>query len=124
MTALEIIDRALTYELKLNYAFGTYNDVPEYPYFVGEYIESTPITEDRLMETAFILTGFTRGSWLELEEVKEKLRKYFDPVTGKMVAADGFAVIIFYENSTVVPTGEAELKRIEINLRIKEWRSV
>ena len=37
------------------------------------------------------------------------------------MAEDGSAVAIFYATSLVVPTGDAELKRIQINLDVKEW---
>ena len=81
------------------------------------------MSEDGLQEATFILTGFTRGKWLDLEAAKEKIENYFDKISGKMVIAeDGSVVAIFYGNSLVVPTGEAELKRIDINLSVKEWK--
>lgn len=107
----------------LNYAFMQWNADPEYPYFVGEYQESEPMTEDGLQECDFILSGWTRGPWADLEAAKEKIERYFDRVSGKTVIADnGSAVAIFYGNSLVVPTGDAELKKIEIHLKVKEWK--
>lgn len=109
--------------LGLNYAFMMWEGEIKYPYFVGEYQEVPPTTEDGLQEADFILTGFTRGSWLELETAKEKIENYFNRISGKTVIADnGTAVAIFYANSFVVPTGNAELKRIEIHLSVKEWK--
>ena len=109
--------------LGLNYAFMQWEDEIVYPYFVGEYQESPPMSEDGLQEATFILTGFTRGSWLDLEAAKEKIENYFNKISGKTVIADdGSAVAIFYANSLVVPTGDAELKRIDINLMVKEWK--
>lgn len=35
---------------------------------------------------------------------------------------DGSAVAIFYAGSIIVPTGDGELKSIQINLHIKEWK--
>ena len=124
MTTLQIIASAMS-DMGLNYAFGVWNGDPVYPYFVGEYQETPSTTEDGLQESTFVLTGFTRGSWLELEEAKEQIEKHFNRVSGKTVIADsGSAVAVFYAHSLVVPTGDAELKRIEINLDVKEWKVI
>lgn len=75
-----------------------------------------------MQECTFLLTGFSRGSWLALEDAKERIESYFDKVDGKTVMAEnGSAVAIFYANALIVPTGDAELKRIQINLSCKEW---
>jgi hypothetical protein len=37
------------------------------------------------------------------------------------MADDGSAVAIFYANSLILPTMDAELKRIRINFDIHEW---
>lgn len=120
--ALKIINKAMD-DLGLAYGFGEYAAVPVvYPYFVGEYTETEPIYEHGLQEATCLLTGFSRGSWLTLEEAKEKIENYFNKVSGKVVIAEnGSAVAIFYANSVIVPTGDAELKRIQINLSVKEW---
>lgn len=110
--------------LNLAYGFGVYSGNPVvYPYFVGEYTETEPTTEDGLQETSFLLTGFSRESWLALEQAKEKIENYFNKVSGKTVITDnGSAVAVFYANALIVPTGDAELKRMQINLAIKEWK--
>lgn len=110
--------------LGLRYAFGGYTKKPvAYPYFVGEYQETENLTEDGLQESTFMLTGFSRGKWLELEEAKEKIAAYFGQISGKTVITDsGSGVAVFYASSLIVPTGDAELKRIQINLSIKEWK--
>lgn len=119
----KIISEAME-SLGLEYSFGEYSGVPfVYPYFVGEYTETEPFTEDGLQETTFLLTGFSRESWAALEAAKENIETYFNQVGGKTVIADnGSAVAVFYASSLIVPTGDAELKRIQINLTIKEWR--
>ena len=109
--------------LGLNYAFVRWEGDIVYPYWVGEYQETPATAEDGLQEATFIVTGHTRGSWLDLEEDKEKIENYFNKINGKTVIADnGSAVAIFYERSLVIPTMDAELKRMEINLLIKEWK--
>lgn len=110
--------------LGLEYGFGEYAANPvKYPYWVGEYQETESFTESGLQEGTFLLTGFSRDSWLTLEEEKEKIENYFNRIGGKTVITDnGSAVAIFYANALIVPTGDAELKRIQINLTIKEWK--
>ena len=61
-------------EAGLNYEFGVYNSEIPKTYWVGEYQELDPYNEDGLHETSFILTGFTRGSRLELEKEKDKFQ--------------------------------------------------
>lgn len=122
---LGIIRNALN-SLGLQYGFGEYGGNAEgrivYPYFVGEYMETESTTEDGLQETTFILTGFSRESWEALEEAKEKIEKYFS-LSGRVgITSSGSAVAIFYAHSLIVPTGDAELKSIQINLSIKEWK--
>jgi len=118
---LNIISEAME-ALGLNYAFAEWIGKPKYPYFVGEYQEITPTNETGMQESTFLLTGFSRDSWLALENAKEAIRDYFNKVSGKtVIAEDGSAVAIFYANSFVLPTGDAELKKIQINLDVKEW---
>ena len=118
--ALKVIKDAMA-DLGIVYSFMEYKG-NEYPYFVGEYTESPQPNEDGLQETTFILSGFSRGTWLELEEAKEKIKDHYNKVCGRVAIADnGSAVAIFYASSLIIPTGDAELKKIQINLEVKEW---
>ena len=123
--SLKIISDAMK-NLGLNYSFMEYyvedGEEVKYPYFVGEYQEIAPLNEDGMNESTFLLTGFSRKSWIALEDAKEQIESYFRRVGGKtVIAADGTAVAVFYSNSLVIPTGDAELKKIQINLDVKEW---
>lgn len=120
---LKIISDTMVF-LGLEYGFAEYAADPVvYPYFVGEYTETEGFTEDGLQESSFLLTGFSRGTWLELEEARERIENYFNRVSGLTVITDsGSGVAIFYAHSLVVPTGDAELKKVQINLTIKEWK--
>jgi hypothetical protein len=120
---LKVVSDGMT-ELGLEYEFGEYTKEPiVYPYFVGEYTETEPMTEDGLQETTFMLSGFSRGTWLTLENAKAKIENYFNKVYGRTVMVDdGSAVAVFYGNSLIVPTGDEELKKIQINLQCKEWK--
>lgn len=119
---LKVISDAMN-SLGLEYDFGTYKKNPVvYPYFVGEYQETEPMTEDGLQETTFLLSGFNRGEWLVLENAIEKIEKYYG-VSGKTVITDsGSVVAVFYAGTMIVPTGDIELTKIQVNLRIKEWK--
>lgn len=120
---LQIISDAME-RLGIEYGLGIYSKKPiEYPYFVGEYTESPPMYENGHQETTFMLTGYARGSWLPLEEAKEKIENYFNKICGKTVIVDnGSAVAIFYDGALIVPSIDAELRRIQINLNIQEWK--
>ena len=120
--ALKIVSDAMA-AMGLEYEFGEYTKKPvKYPYFVGEYTETESLTEDGLQESTVILTGFSRDSWLTLEDAKAKVESYFNRVSGNVVMADdGSAVAIFYTQSLIIPTGDAELKKIQVNLSVKEW---
>ena len=109
--------------LGLEYDFGTYKKSPVvYPYLVGEYQETEPMTEDGLLESTFLLTGFNRGEWLALEEVIEKIENYYGVEGKTVITGNGSGVAVFYAGTLIVPTGDAELTKIQVNLRIKEWK--
>lgn len=111
-------------KLGINYEFGEWSseNVPT-TYFIGEYQEEESVNEDGLQDDIFILTGTTRELLLELENVKEKIENNFPRIEGKTVILDnGSGIAVFYNNSFTVPTGNDELKRIQINLKIKEWK--
>lgn len=118
---LKVISDHMVQNLKLNYEFGQMSKTPpEYPYWVGDYTEPEPQTEDRQTTPTVILTGFSRGKFLELEEQKQKIKDYF--MDGKSVITDsGSAVVVFYGGSFNVPSDEQDLKKCQINLSIKKW---
>ena len=123
--ALNIISESMK-ALGLAYGFGEYSAKPVvYPYFVGEYTETEMFDESGHVETTFLLTGFSRDSWLELEDAKERIERHFNRVSGTIGITDiGSAVVIHYSHALVVPTGDAELKSIQINLKINEWKVI
>lgn len=108
--------------LGLPYAFMLYSETPLPPlYFVGEYSEIAGTTEDGLQEATFHLTGYTKGTWLELEQAREKIQRYFcNGYTA--VTEGGTGLAISYANTLPLPTSDAEIKRIQVNLNVKEWK--
>ncbi len=125
MSALGIIATELN-RIGVPYEFMEWTDPVQYPYWVGEYSEVPPATEDGGKEATLMLTGTTNtkfgGSWLELEQSRSDIEKLFHPIYGLRIPVTDGVVVILYENSFPVPTGEADLKRIQVNLRIKEWK--
>jgi hypothetical protein len=110
--------------LGIPYEFGGWTSDVIYPYGVGEYSENEPVTEDGASEVHFILTFFHRGNRITLEEIKEKIKKHFHPVHGLRVQTDSGAIAAFYGGAFFIPTGEAELQKLQINLKIKTWEGV
>lgn len=90
-------------------------------YWTWEYTESPSMTlmENGYQETSVILRGFTSGEWLRLEEGKEKIEKACGRTA---ILQDGTGVAVSYDAAMVVPTGDAQLKSIKINLTIQEWK--
>lgn len=104
----------------INYEFGQWSSEPAYPYFVGEYNEAEPVNEDGMIQSTFILNGFSRGSWLDLETSKTTIEHLFS--NRVQLLPGGSGVGIFYAGAMIVPENDAELKRMQINLVIKEWK--
>ena len=117
---LAYINNKLT-EAGVNYEFGEWRGKLVYPYWVGEYSETPSMNEDGAVEATLKLNGFTRGGWLGFENEKRKIEAVFYHNTS--ILDDGSGVDISYSGSLIVPTGDAELKRMEITLSIKQWRA-
>lgn len=121
--ALKFIDEQMSI-LAVPYEFGEWTQDIQYPYFVGEITEDESMTEDGAETSTIILTGFHRGKRIVLEEIKEKIKKHFPSACGLRAETESGAIAVFYGNAFFIPTGEAELKKIQINLKIKQWKGV
>lgn len=121
---LYFIDTALS-EIGIPYEFLEWTQPVSYPYFVGEYNEDEPTTESGELDKTFILTGFCRGknARLRLEENRQKIEDAFlEGMTATLNS--GSVIAVFYGGAFYIPTGEAELYRLQINLSIKLWKVV
>nr|DAM33876.1 MAG TPA: hypothetical protein [Caudoviricetes sp.] len=104
----------------INYHFLYYKtDKVEYPYWVGEYLESEYSEETNYQETTFILTGVTRGSYLELEKQKEIIKKALKDK--RAILPSGTGIAVHYDYSMPIRVDDIELQKIQINLTIQEW---
>ena len=107
--------------LAIPYEFGEWTSDVIYPYYVGEITEEPSMTEDGAEESTLILTGFNRGNLIDLMVGKEKIKRHFHPIHG-LRGDTGGAIAVFYDGFFAIPTGEAQLKKIQINLKIKQWK--
>ena len=121
MEKLKFINKQMT-AIAVPYEFGQWSSPVQYPYFVGEITEEPINTESGLEESTLLLTGFHRGALIDLETIKEKIKKHFHPINGLRGWTDNGAIVVIYDGCFYIPTGEADLKKIQINLKIKEWK--
>lgn len=105
--------------LNIPYAFWEWSgDVPE-TYFVGEYSESASNSEDGLISGEIILSGFTRGTYSDLEQIRDQVYAHFR--NGERYLESGKGAVIGYSHSQVVPSNVENVKRLEIYLWFREW---
>lgn len=121
MDALKFMNNQMS-AIGVPYEFGEWTSDVKYPYFVGEISEDPIYTEDGLEESTFILTGFHRGKYIDLETIKKRIKAHFHPTYGARGRTDHGRIVVLYEGAFPIPTGEAGLKKIQINLKIKEWK--
>ena len=122
MEKLKFINDQMT-TIGVPYEFMEWTSDVTYPYFVGEITEEPTMTEDGLEESTMLLTGFCRGKFIDLEEYKQRIKNHFSPVCGLTGQTDsGSTIAVFFDGSFYVPTGESDLKKIQINLKIKLWK--
>lgn len=108
--------------LAVPYAFGEFPAPVVYPYTVGEITESPTVTEDGYEESTLLLTCFHRGAYMDLEQIKAKIKAHFSPIIGLCGRTDSGSIAVFYDGAFYIPSGEAELRKMQINLKIKEWK--
>ena len=117
---ISIIGKELE-SLGLNYHFMKYKaEEIVYPYFIGEYEETPPYSEDGMNESTFIITGYSRATVLELEEVKELIKNEFNEE--KLIKSSKGVIAVVYESGGPIPTADFGLNKIQINLNVKEWK--
>lgn len=122
-TALGIVATKMA-TIDVPYEFMRWTSPVEDRYWVGEYTETTTDSEDGYEEGTLLLTGTTNDYWSVLMQDREKIKDQFPNVGGLRTPTDKGVVVFFYENSFPVPTDEANLKRIQINLHIKMWKGM
>lgn len=115
---LKFISKTLKPLINYHFLYYKTNKV-EHPYWVGEYLESEYSAETNYQETTFILTGVTRGSYLELEKQKEIIKKALKDK--RAILPSGTGIAVHYDYSIPIRVDDIELQKIQINLTIQEW---
>ena len=111
--------------IEVPYEFGQWSSDVTYPYWVGEKPSGENyLAEDGSVETKFLITGFHRGKLVDLMKIADKIRKHFNPIYGLRSKTGSGSIAVFFDCSFPIPTGEADLKKLQINLTIKEWKGV
>ena len=121
MDKLKFINEQMT-AIAVPYEFGEWTSPVVYPYGVGEITEDPITTEDGEEQSTMLLTFFHRGNMIDLLAIKEKIKKHFSPIYGLRAQTEGGAIAVFYDGFFPVPSGEADLKKIQINLKIIEMK--
>ena len=107
----------------LPYQFYEWRKKAEYPYWIGEYSETSDTSEDGSGEDVMMITGTTKGSVMDLENGKEMLQKAFPTLSGYHAVLDSEThIIAYYDTSTMIPTDGNDINRIQVNLKIKSWK--
>lgn len=122
MSVLSIINEEMD-SIGVPYEYMQWTSAVTDPYWIGEYTEDPVVAEDGSRTSTVILTGTTMGTWLDLERTRAKIENHFHPIYGLSRSTESGVVVVFYDGAFPVPTGEANLKRIQVNLHVKEWRN-
>ena len=121
MDKLKFINEQMT-AIAVPYEYGEWSSEIVYPYMVGELTEEPTMTEDGFEESTMLLTVFHRGKRFDMELVKNKIKSHFTPIYGVRAQTDSGSIAVFFDGSFYIPSGEADLKKMQINLKIKEWK--
>lgn len=108
--------------ISVPYEFGEWTSAVKYPYSVGEITEEPTTTEDGAEESTLLLTVWHRGKFIDLERIKAKIKKHFGSIYGCRGSTGSGSIAVFFDGSFYVPSGEEDLKKMQINLKIKEWK--
>lgn len=104
-------------KLGINGALSTYKGT-EYPYLTYEYFENDVTHEDGGTGGELLCEMWTRGELADLIRIKEQLKKHFKQLNIKV----GNNVYHFdYASATPEETGDAELKKLQVNITTKYW---
>ena len=111
---LELISDEME-RLNIPYTFNGWDSEQEIPKFIGDITEVKNPYEDGKNEYSFNLTGFGQ-TYDQLYSYAEALKKEYK--NSKLVNG----MVITYENTDNIPNNSEDLKQIQINFNIKNWR--
>ena len=106
-------------DLNIPYEFGEWNKEHQFPFFVGEISENVNQDEDGKSEYDFTLTGTDKMTTINMLDINEKIKSKYN--NGYKTMFNGGGIVIIYENMLFIPSVNENIKRIQINLKIKLW---
>lgn len=121
IAGLEFLNNALS-TLGIPYEFMEWTSDLSDPYFVGQYSEIPNPNEDGKEEADFLIIGATQNKFLELESVKEKIKNYFTNEGLTTILPNGCGIAVMYESAYPIPSIDEGIHRIQITLKVKEWK--
>ena len=104
------------------YEFDEWKSPVVYPYWVGEIGGESITTEDGQEQVVILLTGFHRGNMIDLLSAVNRIKNHFPAVYGLRGAIDGCTIAVYYDGMLPIPSGEADLKKVQINLKVNAWK--
>lgn len=117
---LAVLKDELVNILEFNYSLGEY-DKPKktYPYIIGEYIENNNTNEDNRKSGQIILSIFTRGKRIELENIADILQEHFKFFWKEKNKS---MVSIEYDQRLMINSNDETIKKIEVYLIYNKWK--
>jgi hypothetical protein len=92
------------------------------PYWVGQYSEIPSVDEGGEFESDFLLIGTTKKKYLDLESVKDQVREMFPEYGLTEILSNGWGIMVAYDTASPIPSIEEGIHRIQITLKVKEWK--
>ena len=109
--------------LGIPYEFMEWTSVPvPDTYFVGQYNEVVSMDEGGQIDSDFILMGITKEKYIALETVKELIRQEFPDYGLTQILSNGWGIAVMFDSAFPVPSIEEGIHRIQITLKVKEWK--
>lgn len=107
--------------LNIPYSYDNWEKDVILPYFVGDLMEITTNDEDLKREFSFTLTGEDVGTYTNLYNFTEILKREYKQ--SKTITLDNGLVKIIYNKTTNIPVEDKRIKRVETEFTILLWES-
>ena len=91
----------------------------KYPYMTYDYFETATTHEDGGTTGELLCEIWTRNTFEELIDIKEKLKNYFEQ---KNILVGNNVYHFDYVSSTPEDTGDAALKKLQVSIMTKYWK--
>lgn len=107
--------------LNIPYSYDNWEKDVILPYFVGDLMEITTNDEDLKREFSFTLTGEDVGTYNNLYNITEILKREYKQ--SKTIKLDNCVIKIIYNKTTNIPVDDKRIKRVETEFTIYLWES-